>query len=292
MPRFYCINAAVPGETVGLLRESCGQRDIEFVEIDAATFDYEPSRRADPGDMLYCAGTTAAASFVEEHLYQQGVATFYSSPDGPLTRKSNALLALQRAGIPIPRWVHVTAGDRGLLRRFVERMGGFPVILKFPGFSRGMGVTRVDSLPSLFSIVDHTLASGSHPVLCAYVHPATHWRVIVVGDRAVSHYRNVTDEDDFRTSGSDEEEDYRVPAPPGLEETAVAAVRALGHEFGGVDILEHPSGRLYVLESNNPCYFASAQLAIGTDVSGAMVKHLLQKAGGLVLSAGLPDNGA
>ena len=93
----------------------------------------------------------------------------------------------------------------------------------------------------------------------------------------VSHYRNVTDQDDFRTSGSEQEEDYRVPAPSGLEETAVAAVRALGHEFGGVDILEHPSGRLYVLESNNPCYFASGQLAIGTDVSGAMVEHLLQK---------------
>jgi glutathione synthase/RimK-type ligase-like ATP-grasp enzyme len=157
-------------------------------------------------------------------------------------------------------------------------MGGFPVILKFPGFSRGVGVTRIDSLASLFSIVDYTLANGNHPVLCAYVHPATHWRAVVVGDRVVSHYRNITDKDDFRTSGSDQEEDYRVPAPAGLEETAVAAVRALGHEFGGVDILEHPSGRLYVLESNHPCYFASAQLAIGTDVSGAMVEHLLHKA--------------
>ncbi len=278
MPDFYFINANVPAETVRLLRESCEQRDIEFVEIDAATFDYEPSRRASPGDMLYCAGTSGAAGFVEEHLYQKGVATFYSSADGPLERKANPLLVLQRAGVPVPHWVHVTTGDRCLLRRYVERMGGLPVILKFAGFSRGMGVTRIDSLPSLFSVVDYTLASGNHPVLCAYVHPATHWRAVVVGDRVVSHYRNVTNKDDFRTSGSDEEEDYRVPAPAGLEETAVAAVRALGHEFGGVDILEHPSGRLYVLESNHPCYFASAQLAIGTEVSGAMVEHLLQKA--------------
>jgi hypothetical protein len=78
-----------------------------------------------------------------------------------------------------------------------------------------------------------------------------------------------------------------VSASSGIlpKEIAVAAVRALGHEFGGVDILEHPSGRLNVLESNNPCYFASAQLAIGTDVSGAMVEHLLQKAGGLEAGA-------
>ena len=93
----------------------------------------------------------------------------------------------------------------------------------------------------------------------------------------VSHYRNVTDQDDFRTSSSDHKEDYRLPAPAGLEETAVAAVRALGHEFGGVDILVHPTGRLYVLESNQPCYFVSAQLAVGTGVSGAMVEYLLRK---------------
>lgn len=293
MPKFYFIDANVPPETPRLLRESCEQREIEFVQIDAPTFDYEPSHRAGPGDMLYCAGTSAAAGFVEEHLYQKGVATFYSSADGPLTRTASPLLVLQRAGVPVPRWVHVVTGDRGLLRRYVERMGGFPVILKFAGFSRGMGVTRIDSLPSLFSIVDHTLASGSHPLLCAYVHPATHWRAVVVGDRVVSHYRNVTDKDDFRTSGSDREEDYRVSAPAGLEETAVAAVRALGHEFGGVDVLEHPSGRLYVLESNHPCYFASAQLAIGTDVSGAMVEHLLRKAktlAGDVQAAGFEGN--
>jgi glutathione synthase/RimK-type ligase-like ATP-grasp enzyme len=63
-----------------------------------------------------------------------------------------------------------------------------------------------------------------------------------------------------------------------LKETAVAAVRALANEFGAVDILEHPSGCLYVLESNQACYFASAQSPLGTDVSGAMVEYLLRKA--------------
>src|SRR5260370_7651477 len=102
MPDFYFINANVPAETVRLLRESCEQRDIEFVEIDAATFDYEPSRRASPGDMLYCAGTSGAAGFVEEHLYQKGVATFYSSAAGPLERKANPLLPLHHAPLPCP----------------------------------------------------------------------------------------------------------------------------------------------------------------------------------------------
>jgi hypothetical protein len=103
MPKFYFINDKVPEETGQLLRHSCERREIEFVEINAAAFDYEPSHRALPGDMLYCAGTSAAASFVEEHLYQPGVATFYSSPDGPLTRKGTPLVVFQCAGVPIPR---------------------------------------------------------------------------------------------------------------------------------------------------------------------------------------------
>jgi hypothetical protein len=281
MPKFYLVDAYVPDETVRLLREACEKRGVEFVHIQAAEFDYEPCHQASPGDMLYRAGITAAAGFVEQHLYQRGVATFYSLPEGPLIHKVNPLLVLQRAGLPVPRWVYVTTRDRVALRRYAERVGGMPAILKFAGFSRGVGVTRVDSLPSLFSNVDYALSNGRNPVLCAYVDRATHWRAIVVGDRVVSYYRNVMDEDDFRTSGSNREEDYRAPAPPGLEEIAVGATRVLGHEFGGVDILEHPSGRLYLLESNNPCYFASGQLVVGTDVSGAMIDHLLQKSNGL-----------
>lgn len=55
------------------------------------------------------------------------------------------------------------------------------------------------------------------------------------------------------------------------------AVRALRYEFGGVDILEHPTGRLYLLESNFPCYFATPQEVIGTDVAGAMLEYLVEK---------------
>ena len=58
---------------------------------------------------------------------------------------------------------------------------------------------------------------------------------------------------------------------------AVSAVQAIRRELGGVDILEHPSGRLYLLEANFPCYFPQAQVVAGIDVAGAMVDHLLTK---------------
>jgi glutathione synthase/RimK-type ligase-like ATP-grasp enzyme len=65
---------------------------------------------------------------------------------------------------------------------------------------------------------------------------------------------------------------------PALEDAAVRAVHALRVEHGGVDLLEHPSGRLYLLEANFPCYYPQAQRIGGIDVAGAMVDYLLEKA--------------
>jgi hypothetical protein len=43
-----------------------------------------------------------------------------------------------------------------------------------------------------------------------------------------------------------------------------------------VDVLQHPSGRFYLLEANFPCYFGHAQ-ENGQDIAGAIVDHLLDK---------------
>lgn len=59
---------------------------------------------------------------------------------------------------------------------------------------------------------------------------------------------------------------------------AVTATRASRLEFGGVDVLEAPDGRLHVLESNFPYYFGQAQVVAGIDMAGAMVEHLMAKA--------------
>ena len=275
---FHYVNDSVPEDTTRLLREACEQRDIEFIEINAPEFDYQPERRLAPGAMLYKAAVSAPGAFVEQFLYTPGVATFYSQPDGPLLYRVNPTLCFERAGLPTPRSVYVTTMNRDVIKAHVANLGGFPVIVKMMGNSRGIGVMRADSYPTLYSLLDYALSLGKFPLLAAYIDHAVHWRAVIVGDRMVAHYRNVTDEDDFRTSGSDEAEDYTAPPPEELEALAVGAVQAIGDEFGGVDVLEHPSGRLYVLESNNPCYFGAAQLQGGVDVAGKMVEYLREKA--------------
>ncbi|HEX8073088.1 MAG TPA: hypothetical protein VF546_24285 [Pyrinomonadaceae bacterium] len=275
---FYCVNDGVPEETTRLLREACARRGVAYTELHAPTFDYDPARRLRPGALLYCPATSQAARRVEQFLYADGVATFYADPAGPLYECVNPPLAFERAGLPVPRTFNCATTNRTLLRGFVARLGGFPVVLKMPGRERGVGVMRADSFPALFSLVDYVRALGGHALLCAYVPAAVHWRLVVVGARVVASYKNCTYEDDFRTYAREELSDYAAPVRREMAAVAVRAVRALRQEFGGVDILEQTNGRMHLLEANCPCYFPQAQLVAGVDIAGAMIEHLLRKA--------------
>ena len=283
--RFVCVNDNVPPITTALLREACERKGVTYVEVDTAAFTFHDTPPLGVGDMLYRPATSMAAMRVEQHLWAPGVATFDTAPDGMFFTCVNHHVLLERAGIPLPRTLPITSTDRSLLRALVEAVGGFPVVLKVLGWSRGVGTMRVGGHAELFSVVDYMLAQGSSPLICRYVADATHWRVTVIGGNAVACYRNILDEDDFRTHGSENPADFpdRVPEP--LAAVAVAAVRALKLEFGGVDVLESPDGALCVLESNYPCYFGQSQLVAGVDVAGAMVEHLLAKSRVLTTAA-------
>lgn len=276
--RFICVNDGVPPVTTALLRDACARRGIPWLEVETTGFSFHDTPRLGPGDMLYRPATSLAAMHVEQHLWADGVATFHTESDGLFFPCINAHVLFAAAGIPMPRTIPVASADRYGLRELVDAVGGFPVILKVLGWSRGVGTVRVSGFAELFSVVDYMLAQGSSPMICQYIDQAIHWRVTVVGDRAIACYRNITEDDDFRTYGSDDPADFSADPPAALAAVAVAAVRASRLEFGGVDVLEAPDGRLFVLESNFPCYFGQAQIVAGIDVAGAMVDHLSAKA--------------
>ncbi|MBW8813077.1 MAG: hypothetical protein JF588_06590 [Caulobacterales bacterium] len=276
--RLVCVDDEVPEITLQLLAEASAARGVEFLAVDARTFPFEDAPALAEGDMLYCAAVSAAAALVEQVLVHPGVATFYTRPLGPFFNAVNHPLHFQQLGLPTPRTLPLLDAARDRLDAAAERLGGYPLIVKVLGWSRGVGTLRVDSPAALYSLADLLLAEGKSPFLSAYVHPAVHWRVTVVGGRAVAAYRNVADPGDFRTSASAEASDYTDQPDPQMARLAVAAARAQEVELGGVDILEHESGRLYLLESNFPCYFAQAQETAGIDVAGAMLDHLVGKA--------------
>jgi hypothetical protein len=277
MTSLYYVNDGVPEITTELLRAACLARDVTFVEIVPSGFTFEPDSRLPPGSLLYRPAISIAALRVEQFLYGDGVATFYREPHFVFTGFSNYPLLFERADLPVPRSLPLVSTDRDLLRTQVRAVGGFPVVMKMPGGSAGIGTIQVDTFAGLFSLTDFLLARGENPMLCAFVDHAVHWRVIVIGSNAVAAYRNITEPDDFRTYASEHPLDFTTDPPERMARIAVGAAELLGIEFAGVDILEHPSGRLYLLEANFPCYFAQAQVFGKIDIAGMMIDYLMHK---------------
>jgi len=275
--KFVCVDDGVPETTVRVLREACLSRNVDFQVIEASEFDFSSAKPLEPGSLMYRPAVSSLAMRVEQALFGPGVATFYAGADGIYRSVGPDLVMFERAGIPVPKWFWGATTDRSLLRRYVDALGGLPIVMKFANTSGGVGVIRIDTLAGLFSTMDHVRSSGRMPVLMEYIADATHWRCVVVGDRVVGYYRNRTDPDDFRTHASDDPADYREAPRAEILASAVRSAAAIDVEFGGVDVLEDPQGRHYIVECNFPCYFARAQVVGGHDVSGAMIDWLLRK---------------
>ena len=268
------IDSGTPSTTRDSLRRGCASRGVRYVEVSGGSVDpREPP--LEPGALLYRPATTWAAMRAERQLWQPGVSTFYRSEAGPFVVHTEQWMALARAGLPTPASLRLGRTDDAFLREAVEALGGLPLIVRLDDGEGGVGVLRADSFAALRSLAELLVSRGHAARLAAFVPDAMHWRLVVVGERVVAAYRNPVRHDDFRSEPSGSPDDYGLTPPADMAALAVRASHVAGSAFAGVDVLEHPSGRLYVLEANSPCYFPQAETWGKADVAGAMVDHLI-----------------
>jgi ribosomal protein S6--L-glutamate ligase len=112
-------------------------------------------------------------------------------------------------------------------------------------------------------------------------HPGLDLRAFVVGDRVLGAIERMAAEPGgWRTNVSRGGRARPVALAPRLCELAVAAARAVGAEYAGVDLLPGRDGQVWVLEVNGIPGWRGLQGATGLDVAGAVVGLLDAPAGG------------
>jgi hypothetical protein len=263
----------LPDTTRDSLHAAAVRRRIAVAEYDPATTgDAVPP--AEPGDLLYSPSTSNAARRLERALWRPGVGCFDAGPDGPYAELHDPWALMSLRGVPLPRSAHLTDADPDRVARLVLWLGGLPLVVKVSGGEGGVGVMRADTAEGLQSLLEFLLSQGHRPQVQTFIADAMHWRAVVVGDRVVAAYKNPIKTNDFRSWPSNNPADYGTEAPPAVAAAALSATAALRLEFAGVDVLEHPSGRVFVLEANCPCYHPQAE-HFGVDVAGPMVDHLV-----------------
>lgn len=140
-----------------------------------------------------------------------------------------------------------------------------------------MGVIRVDTSESLYSLVDLLLARKLKIVLRQYIKVKTAARLIVLGTDVIGSLEYVAPPDDFRSNVGKTPEVHGRIYNEEINGLAVAAVQVLALDYGGVDILIDEAGKPYIAEVNFPCNFARAEQITGCDIGGKIIEWLKNK---------------
>ncbi|HSI42308.1 MAG TPA: RimK family alpha-L-glutamate ligase [Xanthobacteraceae bacterium] len=185
--------------------------------------------------------------------------------------KSMTSFLIANAGLPTPRTF--VAEDRTQMQALVDAAPGDAVLKPLFG-AQGKGLRRIaprEALPEpekvggvyyLQEFVEGRAPGGGFQ----------DWRVFVIGGQAVAamirrSQRWITNIHQGATG--------EAAAPEGEPaRLAVAATRAVGADYAGVDLIQDAEGRFLVLEVNSMPAWKGLQKTVSLDVAGALARHL------------------
>jgi RimK family alpha-L-glutamate ligase len=195
--------------------------------------------------------------------------------------KSMTTFLLHRAGVPTPpTWVCESApfAQRVLMR---EGAKGHQVVMKPLFGSQGKGVTRIGAGREGCEPLPALKAYGQLAYLQRFVRPVSapgyDWRVMVIGGKAVTAMRRVSEHWVHNVAQGARCEAAELSAP--LATLAERASAALGLDYAGVDLIpcdDNPFGAT-VIEVNGVAAWRGLQSVTSFDIAGCIVDDLLSR---------------
>jgi hypothetical protein len=199
---------------------------------------------------------------------------------GNLTELFASSLPIIPSAIIDEVWVDMT--DKELEAR-VETLGGFPIIVKTLGLSRGRGVGLSHNVSELRRSLQDIRGAEANAMLRKYLPDYRHYRLIVVNEKVIAANEYHKPEDDFRTNAGSTITTTAIEVTElsdAIKAAAVAGVSLRASIFGGVDILvDTTDDTAYLAEVNVPCYFPRTEEATGIDIAGQIIDAMTLIAG-------------
>ena len=183
--------------------------------------------------------------------------------------KSWTTAILERAGLRVPETVVCENPDEALAA--FRALGD--VIVKPLFGSMGLGMVRVSEEEMAFRVF-RTLETlrAVYYLQRAIDHAGCDVRAFVVGGRVIGAIERSAA--GWKTNLARGGRARAVTLPPERAELALAAARAVGADYAGVDLLPARDGTVYVVEVNGIPGWRGLQEATSLDVAGAIVEVL------------------
>lgn len=158
------------------------------------------------------------------------------------------------------------------IRQVADRIQ-FPVIVKKTRSSYGMGVFKADNYSELKKFANFTESI----VFEEYIpYPfGQDIRVFVVGDKITGAMRRKGRKGDFRSNIELGGTAEKVAIDENIKELAFAAIKAVGADYGGVDIID--CAEPVVIEVNASAGFREMDRANNTDTAAYIIDYIMEK---------------
>lgn len=267
--------------TLRLFARSCEKLGIEFFPINSQKFDYFALPEPGENDILYRGGTGERAQAFEKLMINDSCRHFYSHWDHSLRGRGTTFYYHQKLGLPAIPTIPLIPKSRQEVAKFAKELGGFPVIVKAIGNSKGVGVMKVDSQESLVSICDFLRGQDTRVLLRKFIPHEYYGRLIVLNNEVVASNRCGSLEGDFRTNTADTPNGEPFVFSKEHQQLAIDAVSVLELKFGGVDLLFDADGRAHIAEVNFPTDFGCCQEITGIDIATLMLEYVAGREMGL-----------
>ena len=195
--------------------------------------------------------------------------------------KAYTAMELEKAGIRTPETFTAPLTFEGIGYRgtgFLDEAAaviGYPMIIKELYGSFGQQVRLVRSREEALSVIVELGSKGFLMQRYVKSFSGRDIRVNVVGEAAVASMLRFSVNGDFRSNITNGGHAVACGISPETERAAIAAVKALGLDFGGVDILLD-EGEPLVCEVNSNPHFKSTFDATGVNVADFVADHVTE----------------
>ncbi len=205
-----------------------------------------------------------------------GIPVFNNSiPIARARDKLRALQLLSRFGLDIPRTVMCRYRDEVPLA--LEQVGGLPCIMKLIQGTQGVGVLIASSMGEVQGMLDTLWKLGQEILLQELIAESRgrDVRAFVLGGRVVAAMRRTARAGEFRSNIHRGGEGEAFELPREYDDAAVKAVRVIGLEVAGVDMLESRDGPK-IMEVNASPGFEGLEAVTGEDIAGRYVEAAVE----------------
>ena len=242
---------------------------VRYGEEELASFDAIIPRI---GSSITFYGTAVVRQF-------EMMGVFVANESVAISRSRDKLRSLQilsknGVGLPTTCFAHSTHSTADLIRS----IGGAPLVIKILEGTQGKGVVLAETPKAAESVIDAFRGLSEHFLVQEFIEEAegTELRLFVVGGKVIGSMMRRSDASDLvRLPSRRKSQAVTVEISQEERETARRAVRALGLNIAGVDILRSRKGPV-VMEVNSSPSLEAIEKVTGEDLASPVIEFIEQ----------------